>query len=440
MSVQVEKQEKNMAKLTIEVSADKVEKAIQAAYQKEKKNINIPGFRKGKAPRQLIEKMYGKEVFYNEALDQLLPTSYAEALEECEEEIVSRPQISIVQMEGGKPLIFTASVALKPEVTLGEYKGVQVEKAVIEVVEEEIEAEITKEREANARTITVDDRAVMDGDIVTLDYAGSIDGVAFEGGTAKEQELTIGSGRFIPGFEEQLVGVAIGEEKEVHVTFPEEYHAKELAGKAAIFQCVVHGIKVKELPEVDDEFAQEVSEFDTLDAYKEDIKARLLKDKEADAKRTKEDAVIKKIIEGATMEIPDAMVEFQTEQMMEEFGQRMQMQGLSLQQYFQITGMDEAAYKEQLKPRATQNIQSRLVLEAVAKAENLEATEEDLEDEIKKMAEMYKMEVDKVKEMVEDYQKDEIKKDIVIQKAIDLVTEAAVEKGVDHLTETAVKA
>ncbi len=427
MSVQVEKQEKNMAKLTIEVSAEKVEKAIQAAYQKEKKNINIPGFRKGKAPRQLIEKMYGKEVFYNEALDQLLPTAYADALEECEEEIVSRPQISIVQMESGKPLIFTASVAVKPEVTLGEYKGVEVEKKAIEVVDEEIEAEITKEREANARTITVDDRAVMDGDMITLDYAGSVDGVAFEGGTAKDQELTIGSGRFIPGFEEQLVGVAIGEEKEVHVTFPEEYHAKELAGKAAVFQCVVHGIKVKELPEVDDEFAQEVSEFDTLDAYKEDIKARLLKDKEADAKRAKEDAVIKKIIEGATMEIPDAMVEFQTEQMMEEFGQRMQMQGLSLEQYFQITGMSEANYREQMKPRATQNIQSRLVLEAVAKAENLEATEQDLEDEMAKMAEMYKMEVDKVKEMIGDYQKDEIKKDIVIQKAIDLVTEAAVE-------------
>ncbi len=427
MSVQVEKQEKNMAKLTIEVSAEKVEKAIQAAYQKEKKNINIPGFRKGKAPRQLIEKMYGKEVFYNEALDQLLPTAYADALEECEEEIVSRPQISIVQMESGKPLIFTASVAVKPEVTLGEYKGVEVEKKAIEVVDEEIEAEITKEREANARTITVDDRAVMDGDMITLDYAGSVDGVAFEGGTAKDQELTIGSGRFIPGFEEQLVGVTIGEEKEVHVTFPEEYHAKELAGKAAVFQCVVHGIKVKELPEVDDEFAQEVSEFDTLDAYKEDIKARLLKDKEADAKRAKEDAVIKKIIEGATMEIPDAMVEFQTEQMMEEFGQRMQMQGLSLEQYFQITGMSEANYREQMKPRATQNIQSRLVLEAVAKAENLEATEQDLEDEMAKMAEMYKMEVDKVKEMIGDYQKDEIKKDIVIQKAIDLVTEAAVE-------------
>lgn len=340
---------------------------------------------------------------------------------------MSRPQISIVQMESGKPLIFTASVAVKPEVTLGEYKGVEVEKKAIEVVDEEIEAEITKEREANARTITVDDRAVMDGDMITLDYAGSVDGVAFEGGTAKDQELTIGSGRFIPGFEEQLVGVTIGEEKEVHVTFPEEYHAKELAGKAAVFQCVVHGIKVKELPEVDDEFAQEVSEFDTLDAYKEDIKARLLKDKEADAKRAKEDAVIKKIIEGATMEIPDAMVEFQTEQMMEEFGQRMQMQGLSLEQYFQITGMSEANYREQMKPRATQNIQSRLVLEAVAKAENLEATEQDLEDEMAKMAEMYKMEVDKVKEMIGDYQKDEIKKDIVIQKAIDLVTEAAVE-------------
>lgn len=427
MSVQVEKLEKNMAKLTVEVSAEKVEKAIQAAYQKEKKNINIPGFRKGKAPRQLIEKMYGKEVFYNEALDNLLPVSYAEALEECDEEIVSRPQISIEQIESGKPLIFTATVAVKPEVTLGEYKGIQVEKAPIEVLDEEIEAEITKEREANARTITVDDRAVADGDIITLDYAGSVDGVAFEGGTAENQELTIGSGRFIPGFEEQLVGVAIGEEKNVEVTFPEEYHAKELAGKAAVFKCVVHGIKVKELPEVDDEFAQEVSEFETLDAYKEDIKARLLKDKEADAKRIKEDAVIQKIVDGSTMEIPDAMVEFQTEQMLEEFEQRIQMQGLSIDQYFQITGMSVENYKEQMKPRATQNIQSRLVLEAVAKAENLEATEEDLEAEMTRMADMYKMEVDKVKELIGEDQKDAIKKDIVIQKAIDLVTQAAVE-------------
>lgn len=427
MSVQVEKQEKNMAKLTIEVSAERVEKAIQSAYQKERKHINIPGFRKGKAPRQLIEKMYGKEVFYNEALDSLLPVVYAEALEECEEEVVSRPQISIEQMESGKPLIFTASVALKPEATLGEYKGVQVEKPVIEVLDAEIEAEITKEREANARTITVDDRAVMDGDMITLDYAGSVDGVPFEGGTAENQELTIGSKRFIPGFEEQLIGAAIGEEREIQVTFPEEYHAKDLAGKAAVFKCLIHGIKVKELPEVDDEFAQEVSEFDTLDAYKEDIKEKLFKNKEAEAKRVKEDAVIQKIIEGASMEIPDAMIEFQTEQMLEEFGQRIQMQGMSIEQYFQITGMTEENYKEQVKPRAKQNIESRLVLEAVAKAENLEATDEDLEAEMVRMADMYKMELDKVKEMIGDYQKDELKKDIVLQKAIDLVTQAAVE-------------
>lgn len=416
-----------MAKLTIEVSAERVEKAIQSAYQKERKHINIPGFRKGKAPRQLIEKMYGKEVFYNEALDSLLPVVYAEALEECEEEVVSRPQISIEQMESGKPLIFTASVALKPEATLGEYKGVQVEKPVIEVLDAEIEAEITKEREANARTITVDDRAVMDGDMITLDYAGSVDGVPFEGGTAENQELTIGSKRFIPGFEEQLIGAAIGEEREIQVTFPEEYHAKDLAGKAAVFKCLIHGIKVKELPEVDDEFAQEVSEFDTLDAYKEDIKEKLFKNKEAEAKRVKEDAVIQKIIEGASMEIPDAMIEFQTEQMLEEFGQRIQMQGMSIEQYFQITGMTEENYKEQVKPRAKQNIESRLVLEAVAKAENLEATDEDLEAEMVRMADMYKMELDKVKEMIGDYQKDELKKDIVLQKAIDLVTQAAVE-------------
>ena len=427
MSVQVEKQEKNMAKLTIEVSAEKVEKAIQSAYQKERKHINIPGFRKGKAPRQLIEKRYGKEVFYNEALDNLLPTAYAEALEECEEEVVSRPKISIEQMESGKALIFTASVALKPEAILGEYKGVQVEKPVIEVLDAEIEAEITKEREANARTITVDDRAVMDGDMIILDYAGSVDGVPFEGGTATNQELTIGSKRFIPGFEEQLIGAAIDEEREIQVTFPEEYHAKDLAGKEAVFKCLIHEIKVKELPEVDDEFAQEVSEFDTLDAYKEDIKEKLFKDKEAEAKRAKEDAVIQKIIEGASMEIPDAMIDFQTEQMLEEFGQRIQMQGMSIEQYFQITGMTEENYKEQVKPRAKQNIESRLVLEAVAKAENLEATDEDLEAEMVRMADMYKMELDKVKEMMGDFQKDEIKKDIVLQKAIDLVTQAAVE-------------
>lgn len=427
MSVQVEKLEKNMAKLTVEVAAEEVEKAIQTAYQKAKKSINIPGFRKGKAPRQLIEKMYGKEVFYNDAIDAMLPAAYTKAMDECGEEIVSRPEIDVVQMESGKPFVFTATVAVKPEVTLGEYKGVQVEKAPIEVLDEEIEAEITKEREANARTITVDDRAVADGDMVSLDFEGFVDGEAFEGGKGENYDLTIGSGAFIPGFEEQLVGAEIGKELEVNVTFPEEYGAKELAGKAAVFKCKVNAIKVKELPEVDDEFAQEVSEFDTLDEYKADIKAKLLKDKEEEAKRVKEDAVIEKIIEGAQMEIPDAMVDYQTEQMMDDFAQRMQSQGLSIQQYFQFTGMTAEQYKEQVRPRALKNIQSRLVLEAVAKAENIEVTEEDLDAEMAKLAEMYKMEVEKVKELIGDYQKDEMKKDIAIQKAVSLVTEAAVE-------------
>ena len=427
MSVQVEKLEKNMAKLTVEVPAENVEKAIQGAYNKMKKSINIPGFRKGKAPRQLIEKMYGKEVFYNDAIDAMLPSAYSDAVEECGEEIVSHPQIDVVQIESGKPFVFTATVAVKPAVELGEYKGIQVEKAPIEVKDEEIEAQITKEREANSRTVTVDDRAVAQGDIVTLDFEGFVDGVAFEGGKGENYDLTIGSNTFIPGFEDQLVGAEIGKELDVNVTFPEEYGAKELAGKAAVFKCKVNGIKVKELPEADDEFAQEVSEFDTLDEYKADIKAKLLKDKEDEAKRVKEDAVIGKIVENATMDIPDAMVEYQTQQMLDDFGRRMQSQGLSLEQYFQFTGMTEADYKEQMKPRALQNIQSRLVLEAVAEAEKLEATEEDLEKEYAKMAEQYKLDVEKVKEIFGEYQKEELKKDIVIQKAAELVTEAAVE-------------
>ncbi len=427
MSVQVEKLEKNMAKLTVEVPAENVEKAIQGAYNKMKKSINIPGFRKGKAPRQLIEKMYGKEVFYNDAIDAMLPSAYSDAVEECGEEIVSHPQIDVVQIESGKPFVFTATVAVKPAVELGEYKGIQVEKAPIEVKDEEIEAQITKEREANSRTVTVDDRAVAQGDIVTLDFEGFVDGAAFEGGKGENYDLTIGSNTFIPGFEDQLVGAEIGKELDVNVTFPEEYGAKELAGKAAVFKCKVNGIKVKELPAVDDEFAQEVSEFDTLDEYKADIKAKLLKEKEDEAARAKEDAVIGKIIEGAKMEIPDAMVEYQTRQMLDEFAQRIQSQGISLDQYFQFTGLTEEKYMEEMKPRALQNIQSRLVLEAVAQAENLVAEEADIEEEIKKMADMYKMEADKIKELLGERQMEEMKKDIAVQKAAKLVAEAAVE-------------
>ena len=427
MSVQVEKLEKNMAKLTVEVPAESVEKAIQTVYQKMRKSINIAGFRKGRAPRQLIEKMYGKEVFYNDAIDEMLPKAYGDAVDECGEEIVSRPKIDIVQMESGKPFIFEAEVAVKPEVTLGTYKGVQVEKASIEVNDAEVEAEVIKEREANARTITVEDRPVADGDIVSLDFEGFVDGVPFEGGKGENYELTIGSGAFIPGFEEQLVGAEAQKDLEVNVTFPEEYHAKELAGKAALFKCRVNNIRVKELPEVDDEFAQEVSEFDTLDEYKADIRERLLKDKEAEAKKIKEDAVIEKIIGEAQMEIPDAMVDFQTEQLMDDFAQRMQAQGLSLQQYFQFSGMTEEQYREQMRPRALQNIQSRLVLEAVAQAEGLEVTQEDVDAEMQRMAEMYKMDVERIKELFGEYQLGEMKKDLAIQKAIDLVRDAAVE-------------
>lgn len=427
MSVQVEKLEKNRVKLTIEVPAENVEKAIQSVYQKMRRSINVPGFRKGKAPRQLIEKMYGKEVFYNDAIDEMLPKSYSDAADECGEELVSRPQIDIVQMESGKPFIYTATVAVKPEVTLGEYKGIQVEKVPVEVHDEEIEAELMKERETNSRTITVEDRPVADKDMVTLDFEGFVDGVAFEGGKGENYELTIGSGAFIPGFEEQLIGAEIGKELEVNVTFPEEYHSKELAGKAAVFKCCVNSIKVKELPEVDDEFAQEVSEFDTLDEYKQDIRARLLKDKEADAERMKEDAVLEKVIAGAQMDIPDAMVDFQTEQLMDDFARRMQMQGMSLDQYFQYTGMTEAQYREQMRPRALQNIQSRLVLEAVAAAENIEVTEEDVDAEMNRMAELYKMEVDKVKEIFGESQLEEMKKDLAIQKAVKVLSENAVE-------------
>ncbi|MCC8163048.1 MAG: trigger factor [Lachnospiraceae bacterium] len=427
MSVQVEKLEKNMAKLTVEVPAEEVEKAIQNVYLKSRKSINIPGFRKGKAPRQLIEKMYGKEIFYNDAMDALLPRAYSDAVSECGEEIVFYPLIDVTQFESGKPFIFTAEVALKPPVTLGEYKGIEVEKASLDVTDEEIDAKIEKERDENSRMISVEDRAVESGDIVTLDFEGFVDGEAFEGGKGENYELTIGSGMFIPGFEDQLIGAKPEEDLDVNVTFPEEYGAKELAGKAAVFKCKVHGIKVKELPEVDDEFAQEVSEFDTLEEYKADIRANILKEKETKARSEKEDAVIAKIIENAEMEIPDAMVDYQTQQMMDDFGRRMQSQGLSLEQYFQYTGMTEEQYKEQAKPSALKNIQSRLVLEAVAETEQIEVSEEDMNAEFDRMAEQYGMEAEKIKEFYGEAQLDEMKKDLAIQKAVTLVTDAAVE-------------
>lgn len=428
MSLQVEKLEKNMAKLTIEVSPEELEGALQHAYLKNRKQITIPGFRKGKVPRQIIEKMYGPSFFYEDAVNELIPSAYEKAVDECELELVSRPEVSIVQIEKGKPFIFTAEVAVKPEVELGQYKGIEVEKQDTAATDEEVDKEIDKERESNSRSITVEDRPVQDGDMTVIDFEGFVDGTPFEGGKGTDYPLTIGSGAFIPGFEEQLIGAEIGKEIEVNVSFPEDYHAKDLAGKPAVFKCTVKEIKVKELPELDDDFAQDVSDFDTLEEYKADVRKKIEERKAASAKAKKEDAVIEKIIEGAKMEIPDAMVKTQAEQGVDEFAQRLQMQGMSIEQYLQYMGGSIDAMVEQYKPQALKRIQSRLVLEAVAAAENLEVSDEELEAEYSRMAEQYKMEVEKLKELFSDADKKTIREDLAIQKAVDLVTEAAVEK------------
>lgn len=427
MSLQVEKLEKNMAKLTIEVPAEEFEKAIEQAYQKAKGKITLPGFRKGKAPRKMIEKMYGAGVFYEDAANIVIPKAYDEALKECEETIVSRPEIDVTQIEAGKPFIFTAEVALKPEVTLGQYKGVEVPKPVIEVTEEEIQAEVDKERDNNSRTIDVEDRGVEKGDMIKLDFDGSVDGIPFQGGKSEDYPLTVGSGSFIPGFEDQLVGAKIGEETEVKVTFPEDYHAEELKGKAAVFKCTVKEIKVKELPEADDEFAKDVSEFDTMDEYKADIKKNLTEKKEAAAKREKENAAVEKAVENASMEIPEAMVMEQVRRMSDDFTRRIESQGITLEQYMQFTGMDADKLAEQMKPEALKRIQNSLVLEAVAKAEDIQISDERLDEEIAKMAESYKMEADKLKELMGDYEKDQMKSDLAIQAAVELLADAAVE-------------
>ena len=427
MSLQVEKLEKNMAKLTIEVSAEDLEKAMQAAYQKAKGRITLPGFRKGKAPRKMIEQMYGKGIFLEDAANALIPEHYSKALEECDLEIVSQPEIDVTQAEPGKAFIFTAEVAVKPEVTLGEYKGVEVPKSETEVTDEDVEAELKKEQEKNSRTINVEDRAAQLNDIVTIDFEGSVDGVPFDGGQATEYPLTLGSNTFIPGFEDQLVGAKVGDDVDVKVTFPEEYQAKELAGKEAIFKCAVKKIEAKELPELDDDFAKDVSEFDTLAEYKEHVKTNLVEKKENEAKHAKEDAAVDKIIENAQMDIPEAMLETQCRQMLDDFSRRMQSQGLSMDQYFQFTGMSAEKMMEDMKPQALKRIQTRLVLEKVAEVENIQPTEEEVNEEISKMAEAYKMEADKLKELLGERELEQMKKDMAVQKAVTLVADAAKE-------------
>ncbi len=421
MSLQVEKLEKNMAKLTIEVSAEEFDKAIDKAYQKNKGQMSVPGFRKGKVPRQMIEKMYGVGVFYEDAANEIIPVAYEAELENCELEIVSQPKIDVVQIEKGKSFIFTAEVAVKPEVELGKYTGFDIEKPAVEVTDDEVNAELDKAREQQARTIPVEDRAVADGDMTVIDFEGFVDGVAFEGGKGTDYPLTIGSHSFIDTFEEQLIGKNIGEEVEVNVTFPEEYHAEELKGKPALFKVTVKEIKVKELPELDDDFAQDVSDFDTLDEYKEDLKKNIASRKEEAAKAEYEEKVIDAIIADAKMDIPQPMIDLQVRQMADDFARRIQSQGLTIEQYFQFTGMTPDKFMEQMQPQAVKRIQSRLVLEAIAKAENIEVTDADVDAEIEKMAGMYQMEVDKLKELVSDKEKEAMKADIAVAKAAEFV-------------------
>ncbi|MBR4667434.1 MAG: trigger factor [Butyrivibrio sp.] len=423
MSVTVEKLEKSMAKLKITVSAEQLEKAIQNAYNKNKGKIQIPGFRKGKAPRKMIEQMYGKGVFYEDAANELIEEEYPKAVTECGEDVVSSPKIDVEQLEAGKDFIFTAEVALKPPVKLGKYKGVEVEKMDIDVTDEEVDAEIDKQRNTNARTIEVTDRAVAMNDIVTLDFEGFVDGVAFQGGKGTDYPLTIGSGAFIPGFEEQLVGFEIGKEGDVNVKFPEDYQAEELAGKDATFKCTVKAIKAKELPELNDEFASDVSDFDTLKEYKEDVKKNLVEKKTNEEKAKREDAVVKAVIEDSEMELPEAMIDTQARQIVNDFAQRLQMQGMNIDQYLQYTGNTVDKMLEQVRPQAIERIQARLVLEAVAAAENITVSDEEFEDEIKKMAEQYKMEVEKLKELMPESELKTMRDDMAVQKAADFLVE-----------------
>lgn len=428
MSVQVEKLEHNMAKLTVEVSADEVEKALESAYQKQKSKISIPGFRKGKVPRAMIEKMYGVGIFYEDAANELMQQTYPSAIDESGEDIVSRPSVDIVQIEKGKPFIYTAEVAVRPEVKLGQYKGVAVTKADIDVTEAEVDEALEKERKNNARTINVTDRPVAGGDTAVIDFEGFVDGVAFEGGKGENYKLEIGSHSFIDTFEDQLIGKNAGDDVEVNVTFPEDYQAAELAGKPALFKVKIHEIEAKELPELDDEFAQDVSEYETLSEYKDSVKKGLQEQKENEAKRAKEDEALRSIIEASEMDIPDVMIETQCDAMMDEFVQRISWSGLSLDQYLQFSGATVDGLREQMRPEALSRIQSSLVLEQIAKEEKIEASEEEMDAEIKKMAERYGMEADKLKENMGEAEKDSVKRDLKITKAIDLVMEHAVEQ------------
>ena len=429
MSFTVENlEEKNMVKLVIESTSEEFEAALNTAYNKNKNKISLPGFRKGKAPRAMVEKMYGKEVFYEEAANEIIPDAYASAADESGLEIVSTPKIDVTQLEAGKPFVFTATVALKPEVELGSYRGIEVSKVDVEATDADVEEELKRVQDQNSRIVSVEDRAVKDGDQTVIDFEGFVDGEAFEGGKAENYSLTIGSHSFIDNFEDQMIGMNIGDEKEINVTFPEDYHAENLKGKAATFKVKVNEIKEKQLPELDDDFAQDVSDFDTLAEYKEDLKKKIVERKENQARTVKEDEAIAKLIEDSKMEIPEAMVETQVNRMAQDFAQRLQAQGLSLDQYFKYTGSTADSLVTEMKPEALKRIQSRLVLEAVVKAENIEASEEDFQKEIERMASQYGMEVDQVKGFLGDLEQKQIKDDLAVSKAVDLIVDSVVEK------------
>ena len=438
MSVQVENLEHNMAKLTIEVSAEELEKALDSAYNKQKNSISIPGFRKGKVPRAMIEKMYGAGVFYEDAANELMQKSYSEAIDESGIDIVSRPSVEVVQIEKGKPFIYTAEVAVKPEVELGKYKGVTVTKIDTSVSDDEVAEALEQERNKNARDVSVTDRAIQEGDTAVIDFEGFVDGVAFEGGKGENHPLEIGSHSFIDTFEDQLVGKNAGDEVEVNVTFPEQYQAAELAGKPAMFKVKINEVKAKELPELDDEFAADKG-HDTLAEYKEEVKKNLVEKKEEEAKRTKEDEAIQKIIDKSKMDIPEAMIKTQCETMVEEFAQRIAQSGLTMEQYLQFSGITVDQLMEQVKPEATTRIQSSLVLEAIVKAENIEVSDEEMDAEIEKMAKNYGMEADKLKEYMGDAQKDSMKREMSITKAVELIMDNVKEraKAKSKKTETA---
>jgi trigger factor len=429
MSFTVENlEEKNMVKLVIESTSEEFEAALNTAYNKNKNKISLPGFRKGKAPRVMIEKMYGKEVFFEDAANEIIPDAYANAADESGLEIVSQPKIEVTQLEAGKPFVFTATVALKPEVELGSYKGIEVSKVDVTATDADVEEELKRVQDQNSRIVSVEDRAVADGDQTVIDFEGFVDGVAFEGGKGENYSLTIGSHSFIDNFEEQLIGMNIGEEKEINVTFPEEYHAENLKGKAATFKVKINEIKEKQLPELDDEFAQDVSDFDTLAEYKEDLKKKIAERKENQAKSVKEDEAIAKLIEDSKMDIPEAMVETQVNRMAQDFAQRLQAQGLSLDQYFKYTGTTADSLVNEMKPEALKRIKSRLVLEAVVKAENIEVSEEEVQAELEKMASQYGMEVEQIKNFMGENETKQIKEDLAVTKAVELIVSSVVEK------------